>query len=144
MCILRRRRNLLLLLYIFFLSAKLSKKSFFGLNLELSPTCFFFVLFFLRDMHKMYNFGQLCVVCLIYLLFLFLFLYFCMFFREGNSSDDGVIAAQNREICSICQSTIKPGDRIKFLPCLHKFHSNEIDRWLAQSDLCPICKRSIV
>ena len=29
---------------------------------------------------------------------------------------------------------------IKFLPCLHRFHSDELDSWLVVNASCPICK----
>jgi len=45
--------------------------------------------------------------------------------------------------CSICQERFEVGDKVKYLPCFHFFHVDEIDRWLKTSRLCPVCRHSI-
>ena len=42
--------------------------------------------------------------------------------------------------CIFCLTNFNTGDTIKQLPCKHIFHSNEIDKWLTMSNLCPICR----
>lgn len=47
--------------------------------------------------------------------------------------------------CAICLDEFEDGMEIKRLDCSHAFHSSCIDPWLEnRSDLCPICKRSIL
>jgi hypothetical protein len=51
----------------------------------------------------------------------------------------------HNESCAICLDDFKEGSSIKVLPCQHGFHSPCIDPWLNErSDLCPICKKSIL
>ena len=45
--------------------------------------------------------------------------------------------------CCICLEKFKNGEEIRRLPCLHIFHQNEIDQWLRQNRLCPICRISV-
>ena len=42
--------------------------------------------------------------------------------------------------CSICLEEFKNGDLIRRLPCMHIFHTQEIDTWLRQNHVCPICR----
>ena len=44
------------------------------------------------------------------------------------------------EKCSICLEEFKNGESIRRLPCLHIFHTDEIDRWLRTNHICPICR----
>ena len=41
--------------------------------------------------------------------------------------------------CSICRDEYKIGDKIVFLPCLHKFHYQCIIKWMNDQNKCPIC-----
>lgn len=45
--------------------------------------------------------------------------------------------------CCICLEQIENGEKVKRLPCMHFFHSKEIDCWLQKSKLCPICKAPV-
>ena len=55
-----------------------------------------------------------------------------------ESADDG--NHDGRSSCSICIEEYELGEEISTLPCLHMFHRNCINRWLRQSNSCPICK----
>lgn len=58
---------------------------------------------------------------------------------EGEMAHEG---------CVICLEAFTPGDRLRILPCKHKFHISCIDRWLSGSNCesgcvtsgCPTCK----
>ncbi|MFS7998298.1 putative transcription factor C2H2 family [Helianthus anomalus] len=50
------------------------------------------------------------------------------------------ISAQNLEPCCICQEEYDTGDNIGSLDCGHDFHTDCIKQWLAQKNICPICK----
>ena len=51
--------------------------------------------------------------------------------------------AVKEEQCRICLNTIKVGDAIRRLPCMHAFHAEEIEQWLQINARCPTCKNSI-
>lgn len=43
-------------------------------------------------------------------------------------------------ICTICQDSIKRGNKGKRLACQHIFHCNCIDKWLEEKNTCPNCR----
>mmetsp|Transcript_77060 Transcript_77060/g.152695 ORF Transcript_77060/g.152695 Transcript_77060/m.152695 type:complete len:394 (-) Transcript_77060:47-1228(-) len=49
-----------------------------------------------------------------------------------------------QEECSICFETFAEGDRLRLLPCLHKYHADCVERWLVQKHTCPVCKLSLL
>jgi len=55
-----------------------------------------------------------------------------------GSAEGGV-----EEECSICREGFEDGEQLRLLPCFHRFHVACIDRWLAQSRTCPVCKHDI-
>jgi hypothetical protein len=43
--------------------------------------------------------------------------------------------------CSICTEEFKAGERIRLLPCNHRFHPGCIDPWLLNmNSTCPLCR----
>ncbi|XWS29169.1 hypothetical protein CRYUN_Cryun24cG0005500 [Craigia yunnanensis] len=53
-------------------------------------------------------------------------------------------ASSKGETCCVCLSSMKEGDDIRVLPCLHQFHRVCVDRWLnACRKNCPVCRFSM-
>lgn len=42
-----------------------------------------------------------------------------------------------------CLEDTKPGDVIRELPCLHRFHQACVDPWLKLHPTCPLCRRDV-
>lgn len=67
---------------------------------------------------------------------------------EEESNNDQEQDYHN-EKCVICLEQFKDGDRLRVLPCEHRFHTSCIDKWLSGSYsyencftcLCPTCKK---
>ena len=62
--------------------------------------------------------------------------------NESKSNDDRKNKKSKPKVekCSICLEEFKNGESIRRLPCLHIFHTDEIDRWLRTNHICPICR----
>lgn len=41
--------------------------------------------------------------------------------------------------CAICMIEFEPGEKVRFLPCMHSFHQTCVDDWLMRSFTCPSC-----
>jgi hypothetical protein len=70
--------------------------------------------------------------------------------RPGNSADVWLnwlpieeYRDEDTEECIICATNYKHGDKRRRLPCGHKFHAPCVDKWLARSCVCPLCKVDI-
>lgn len=46
--------------------------------------------------------------------------------------------------CSICLMDFIDGESVRYLTCLHRFHQDCIDAWLAKNIVCPVCKKDLV
>ena len=49
---------------------------------------------------------------------------------------------KNRE-CVICMVEYVNGDCLRFLPCMHAYHTECIDDWLMRSFTCPSCMEPV-
>jgi len=49
---------------------------------------------------------------------------------------------KNRE-CVICMVEFLVGDPVRFLPCMHIYHTSCIDDWLMRSFTCPSCMEPV-
>jgi len=57
-----------------------------------------------------------------------------------TGSYDG--SKKNRE-CVICMIEFCIGDRVRYLPCVHTYHTECIDDWLMRSFTCPSCMEPV-
>jgi len=58
-------------------------------------------------------------------------------------SYDGTHLPEDKKTCPICLQDYEVNEDIKTIPCLHFFHKECIDEWMARSCDCPICKSKI-
>lgn len=49
---------------------------------------------------------------------------------------------KNRE-CVICMIEFAIGDPVRYLPCMHTYHTDCIDDWLMRSFTCPSCMEPV-
>jgi hypothetical protein len=54
----------------------------------------------------------------------------------------GLTGANGEKLnCTVCLEEFTEGAELRSLPCLHKYHKECIDKWLAVKASCPICNR---
>ena len=67
---------------------------------------------------------------------------------EGNSNTFVLQEASrlppDNKLCAVCQMDFVDGDVLRALPCLHLFHSECVDQWLATNRNCPTCRVCLV
>mmetsp|Transcript_11734 Transcript_11734/g.33794 ORF Transcript_11734/g.33794 Transcript_11734/m.33794 type:complete len:209 (+) Transcript_11734:56-682(+) len=51
-----------------------------------------------------------------------------------------VAELQTGQTCTICLETFARGHSVQTMPCFHRFHAECLQRWLAESTLCPVCQ----
>jgi len=59
---------------------------------------------------------------------------------DGGNSSDNSSDHSDLTSCRVCLLDYEDGDLVKTLPCMHRFHSECIDKWLATHRTCPVCK----
>ncbi|KAI8767464.1 E3 ubiquitin-protein ligase arkadia-B isoform X2 [Biomphalaria glabrata] len=62
---------------------------------------------------------------------------------ETSNSGDAGADSNHQEKCTICLSEFETGEDVRRLPCMHLFHSECVDQWLATNKNCPICRVDI-
>lgn len=60
---------------------------------------------------------------------------------SSESPGDSVDAAPRQ--CMVCLEDFQAGDRLRVLPCFHRYHSGCVDNWFSRSRLCPVCKHDV-
>lgn len=72
--------------------------------------------------------------------------------RQKNAAPKTVIeklpetiaAAADKEVrCVICMCDVEEGEKLRELPCSHKYHKTCIDEWLTYNGCCPVDKQRI-
>lgn len=62
---------------------------------------------------------------------------------DQSSSGGAGTAADEERKCMVCLEGFKDGEGLRILPCLHRYHVQCIDPWLAQNRHCPVCKHDV-
>ncbi|GAX82721.1 hypothetical protein CEUSTIGMA_g10147.t1 [Chlamydomonas eustigma] len=52
----------------------------------------------------------------------------------------GAHAGETKRTCAVCLEDYVEGEKVRVLPCLHRFHMQCVDQWLSTRRLCPVCK----
>ena len=61
--------------------------------------------------------------------------------KEVRSATLRIIDADDKDICYICHSVFKDGDKVAILQCKHLMHIECIKGWTSRGkDTCPVCK----
>jgi hypothetical protein len=62
-------------------------------------------------------------------------------FAFASPRDDNDDASLAPHLCAVCIEAGRAGQRWRALPaCGHAFHAACVDRWLAKSPACPVCR----
>ena len=51
-----------------------------------------------------------------------------------------VVAAGEEEECAVCKDGVAAGERVKRMPCSHRYHEECILPWLEVRNSCPLCR----
>ncbi|CAN6363245.1 unnamed protein product [Urochloa humidicola] len=63
-------------------------------------------------------------------------------FPETHGGDESSSSAAT---CAVCLEAGRGGERWRAMPaCRHAFHAACVDRWLARSPACPLCRAAVV
>jgi hypothetical protein len=60
---------------------------------------------------------------------------------RGGSGDETAAASPS---CVVCLDAARAGERWRAMPaCTHAFHAACVDRWLARTPACPVCRAAV-
>lgn len=59
---------------------------------------------------------------------------------DSRFADEEMIQNEPTSACSICLEVFTLGVEVSVLSCRHVFHFNCIQRWICESNSCPICR----
>lgn len=66
----------------------------------------------------------------------------CIEGGRGATATNNTDTDRCDDVCAVCLVDYSRGDCLRILPCLHQYHQECIDPWLARNSLCPCCKQS--
>ncbi|PVU99314.1 hypothetical protein BB559_000820 [Furculomyces boomerangus] len=59
---------------------------------------------------------------------------------KGQRSVRNIMGFRKTAACPVCMDDFVSGDRVRYLPCGHVFHTECVDAWFVKkSSLCPVC-----
>ncbi|KAF0902922.1 hypothetical protein E2562_019859 [Oryza meyeriana var. granulata] len=72
-------------------------------------------------------------------------------FAYVGRSDEGLQAGSTATVeasggreCAVCLGAVRDGEMVRRLPaCMHVYHAECIDRWLAAHRTCPLCRSEL-
>mmetsp|Transcript_27801 Transcript_27801/g.62743 ORF Transcript_27801/g.62743 Transcript_27801/m.62743 type:complete len:292 (+) Transcript_27801:66-941(+) len=59
----------------------------------------------------------------------------------GSGQENGKAEVQSQ--CVVCLEQFKSGEKLRMLPCLHRYHASCVDQWFALNSTCPVCKYQV-
>ena len=62
---------------------------------------------------------------------------------EEQSLTKDMLEKGEQKNCSICLEDFIVGEKIIYLPCFHYYHAKCIEKWMKNSDKCPLCNNEI-
>eukprot|EP00928_Gymnodinium_smaydae_P072375 TRINITY_DN55749_c0_g1_i1.p1 TRINITY_DN55749_c0_g1~~TRINITY_DN55749_c0_g1_i1.p1 ORF type:complete len:359 (+),score=90.80 TRINITY_DN55749_c0_g1_i1:78-1154(+) len=60
---------------------------------------------------------------------------------EQDQNSGGL--SEEHRTCMVCLEEFRGGDEVRILPCLHRYHRECVDNWLAVNRHCPVCKHDV-
>jgi len=63
--------------------------------------------------------------------------------QDAGEAADASRSSDDERKCMVCLESFAPGEELRILPCLHRYHLGCIDPWLAVNRHCPICKHDV-
>lgn len=62
---------------------------------------------------------------------------------SGGAGDESACASSSYS-CAVCLEAARAGERWRAMPaCTHAFHAACVDRWLARTPACPVCRAAV-
>jgi hypothetical protein len=67
-----------------------------------------------------------------------------MFHPSLDNDLMSVTSDEDGEVCVICFTNLKEGDRVGNIPCNHLFHVHCLKEWLKKKNECPLCSATSI